>query len=112
MPDIEIVEIETFKRAVKKERIIKEYVEILKSELRNYPERGVLIQDSGGLRKIRMALPNTGKRGGARVIYLYISLKERIYLITAYRKSGKDNLTSDDLKAFRELIKVIKAMEN
>lgn len=61
---------------------------------------------------IRVTLPHTGKRGGARVVYLYISIKGRIYLITAYRKSNKENLTGDDLKAFSQLIKTIKEMEN
>jgi hypothetical protein len=34
-----------------------------------HPEIGDLIEDTGGLRKVRMALPGRGKRGGARVIY-------------------------------------------
>ena len=58
-----------------------------------------------------MALQHKGKRGGARVIYFYLSKNERIYLITAYRKSDKENLTADDLKAFRNLIKIIKDLE-
>ncbi len=34
------------------------------------PETGDLIEGTGGVRKIRVALAGTGKRGGARVIYL------------------------------------------
>lgn len=84
---------------------------MLKSELKKNPEKGDLIPGSGGLRKVRMVIENTGKRGGARVIYLYLSIKGRIYLITAYRKTGKENLTRDDLKVFKKLVKTIKDME-
>jgi hypothetical protein len=35
------------------------------------PEAGEIIPDTGGVRKIRWALPGMGKRGGARVIYYY-----------------------------------------
>ena len=33
------------------------------------PEEGKVIPETGGVRKIRWALPGRGKRGGARVIY-------------------------------------------
>ncbi len=46
-----------------------------------------------------------------KVIYLYLAIKGKIYLITSYRKSSKENLTGDDLKVFRTLIKTIKNME-
>lgn len=32
------------------------------------PDAGDIIPDTGGLRKLRWALPGRGKRGGARVI--------------------------------------------
>jgi hypothetical protein len=109
--NIDIIEIETFKRSLKKEKINREDVDLLKKHLRDDPEKGDLIPNSGGLRKVRMSIENIGKRGGARVIYLYLSLKGRIYLITAYKKTNKENLTPDDLKIFRQLIKVLKDLE-
>jgi hypothetical protein len=109
--NIDIIEIETFKRSIKKEKITKDSVDSLKTELRENPEKGKIIPNSGGLRKIRMSLENTGKRGGARAIYLYLSMKGRIYLITAYKKINKENLTNDDLKVLRQLSKTIKDMK-
>ncbi len=47
------------------------------------PRRGDLIPDTGGARKIRVALPGRGKRGGARAIYLYVAVKEHIYFIAS-----------------------------
>ena len=50
--------------------------EELLSELKLYlaanPKAGDVIPSGGGVRKLRWALPNKGKRGGARVIYFYI----------------------------------------
>jgi hypothetical protein len=37
------------------------------------PEAGDVIVESGGVRKLRWALPGGGKRGGARVIYYFRS---------------------------------------
>lgn len=47
------------------------------------PEAGDLIPRSGGLRKIRMALPGRGKRGGARVIYYWVTAQSQIYMLLA-----------------------------
>lgn len=35
------------------------------------PDAGDVIPEAGGVRKLRWALPGVGKRGGARVIYLF-----------------------------------------
>jgi hypothetical protein len=40
------------------------------------PEAGEIIQGTGGVRKIRWALEGAGKRGGARVIYYYLRIRE------------------------------------
>ncbi|MGP9676292.1 MULTISPECIES: hypothetical protein [unclassified Halomonas] len=40
------------------------------------PNKGDLIQGTGGLRKIRMALGNQGKSGGARVTYFWQRQRE------------------------------------
>jgi len=108
---IKFTETEIFKRAIKKEKIAGEDVEALKKELRVNPEKGDLIKDSGGFRKIRMAIENTGKSGGARVIYFYLSLQGEIFLATAYKKSNKENLSAADLKELKKFAKIIKKTE-
>jgi hypothetical protein len=56
------------------------------------PEAGEIIPETGGVRKIRWALGETGKRGGARVIYYYHNELLPLFLISAYAKSRKANL--------------------
>jgi len=69
------------------------------------PDAGDLIPRSGGLRKIRVAASGRGKRGGARVIYYWIVAKDQIYMLLAYAKNVRDDLTEDQLKVLRTLIR-------
>ena len=108
---IKIEETEPFKKAVKKEKINKSDIDKLKDELKENPEKGDVIQKSEGLRKVRMAINNSGKRGGARVIYLYLVVKKKIYLVTVYKKAVKDDLSDDDLKIFRKYTTLLKKSE-
>ncbi|MBT0723922.1 addiction module toxin RelE [Rosenbergiella sp. S61] len=64
----------------------------LQSELIESPDKGDLMQGTGGLRKIRMATGNQGKSGSARVVY-FLATDEIIYLVMAYPKSAKESLT-------------------
>jgi hypothetical protein len=78
-------------------------------ELQNYllknPESGDVIQGSGGVRKLRWAAMNKGKSGGARIIYFYAKSKQWIYLLFAYPKNTKINLTPSEKKLFAQLAK-------
>lgn len=60
------------------------------------PECGDLIQGTGGFRKVRVGRSGIGKRGGARVVYILRHEKFPIFLITAYPKNEKDNLTKQE----------------
>jgi hypothetical protein len=60
------------------------------------PECGEVIQGTGGFRKVRVGRDGMGKRGGARVIYILRNELFPIFLITAYAKNRKDNLTKQE----------------
>jgi hypothetical protein len=62
-------------------------------ELLANPEHGDLLVGCHGLRKVRMALSNRGKSGGARVIYLILPEDHIIYLFLLFKKSDQANLT-------------------
>ena len=72
---------------------LEEQVRGLQLELLRNPEAGVVDPGTGGLRKVRMADPGRGKgkRGGARVHYLLLQHRDRIYFLFVY---GKDELES------------------
>jgi len=75
----------------------------IENALLNTPAVGNIMRGTGGLRKFRIALPNRGKSGGARVVYIDFTYYEKIYLITAFAKSEFDNLT----KAERNELKIL-----
>ena len=77
----------------------------LQSFLVARPAAGDLIPRSGGLRKIRVAASGRGKRGGARVIYYWVVAKDQIYMLLAYAKNAQEDLTDEQLKALRTLIR-------
>lgn len=72
------------------------------------PKTGKTISGTGGLRKIRIPLEDTGKRGGGRVLYVDVEVKETIYFINVYTKNEKDDLTEDEKKAIKAVIKILK----
>lgn len=72
-----------------------------------YPDKGDLIQGTGGLRKLRWSLKNKGKRAGIRTLYIDFAIHEKIYLITVYAKSEKIDLTMDEKNIVRKMIEVL-----
>jgi hypothetical protein len=72
------------------------------------PLAGDIIKETGGARKIRFALPSTGKGGGIRIIYVDLTHLQQTYLILCYPKSGQDDLTTEQKKQVKALIKALK----
>lgn len=71
------------------------------------PQGPPVIPGTGGLRKLRFAPSewNCGKSGGARVCYAYYPKYNVALLVTAYPKSGKDDLTQEEKKDIHALLK-------
>jgi len=59
------------------------------------PTAGDVIAGTGSLRKLRWADPRwaKGKRGGLRVIYLFLPELERVLLIDVYGKDEQDDIS-------------------
>lgn len=80
----------------------------LQRELLEDPKVGSVMQCTGGVRKMRFAFEDRGKSGSARVIYVDFEVYDKIYLITAYPKNEKDNLTKEERNELRQLMDILK----
>lgn len=79
-------------------------LQALQIELLKDPQIGSVIQGTGKLRKMRFAFPNRGKSSSSRVLYVDFVLAETIYLIFAYPKNEKDNLTDEERNNIKKMI--------
>ena len=79
----------------------------LKEELLSNPKVGAVMRGTGGVRKMRFAFQKRGKSGSVRVIYVDFEVYEKIFLITAYTKNEKDNLTDSERKEVKQLIGIL-----
>lgn len=71
------------------------------------PRAGVLIRGTGGIRKLRWARGDAGKRGGARVIYYFHSERMPLYLLTIFGKSEKANLSQAERRELAKLVELL-----
>lgn len=79
----------------------------LQEMLLSDPKVGAVMRGSGGIRKMRFAFEHHGKSGSIRVIYIDFEVYEKIYLITAYPKNEKDNLTEGERNELRHLVEIL-----
>jgi hypothetical protein len=85
--------------------IADEHYQRLQVALMLRPEQGDVIRGSGGLRKIRWALPGSGKRGGLRIIYYWSSADRAFYMLYAYAKKDQGDLTATQARALARLVR-------
>jgi hypothetical protein len=109
-PEITVLQLPKFK-AEATELIGADGIEALAVYLIGHPDAGDVIPGSGGVRKLRWAAKGKGKRGGARIIYLYVVVAARIYLIRCYAKNVKTDLTPDEKKQLRQIAALLKGAQ-
>ena len=79
----------------------------LQEEMLLDPKTVAVMKETGGIRKMRFAFEHRGKSGSIRIIYVDFEIYEKIYLLTAYPKNEKDNLTKAERNELKELVKVL-----
>jgi len=71
------------------------------------PRCGVVVPGGESIRKVRVGFGGRGKRGGARVIYLFGGNDIPVFLLAAFAKNEKDDLTGAELSAMAKAVKTI-----
>jgi hypothetical protein len=98
-----IIETPIFTRLIQELMSDDEYTQ-LQQALVNRPDLGDLIQGSGGLRKVRWKLEGTGKSGGVRAIYYWVTNDDHIRMLYVYPKGKQENLTKDQIKQLKIIV--------
>lgn len=82
-------------------------LQTLQATLIEQPEAGALVVGTGGVRKVRVALPGRGKSGSARVIYLYRAARGRIYLLLGYQKNVQESLAASEKQTLKHWVTIL-----
>ena len=109
-PEITVLQLPRFK-AEATALIGPDVIEAVAVYLIDHPDAGDVIPGSGGARKLRWAAKGKGKRGGVRIIYVYVVIAARIYLLRCYAKNVKTDLTADEKKELRQITAHLKGMQ-
>jgi hypothetical protein len=64
------------------------------------PTCGVVVPESGGVRKVRFGFGGRGKSGGARIVYLFGGIDVPVFLLAAFAKNEKSDLSAKERAAF------------
>lgn len=97
----------TYGRAIRK-LVSEEARKEMETAIAANPGEAPIIRGTGGIRKLRWAGSGRGKRGGIRTIYFYHAGPRAVYLLTAYAKADRDDLSPADKKALSQLVATIK----
>ena len=102
LPPVTVVEMREYLSAVGK--LMDEADQALLVDYLAYnTSAGDLIPGTGGVRKLRWALEGRGKRGGARVIYFYHDRNMPLFLLTAYAKNERSDISEQEKKALKQI---------
>ncbi|MDF1768999.1 MAG: type II toxin-antitoxin system RelE/ParE family toxin [Maricaulis sp.] len=105
---MKVVRLSSFDRSARKAGVTEGLVADLARRLVEDPTVGDVIKGTGGVRKVRFALPGRGRSGGGRAIYLALVVEETIFLILAYKKASQEDLTAEQKKRIRALVEELK----
>ena len=79
--------------------------QLLVAYLAQFPLAGDLIEGTGGVRKLRWAREGMGKRSGVRVVYYFHSERMPLYILTAFAKNERTDLSMAERHELAKLVK-------
>lgn len=105
---LEFVHLPAFDKTMSRLGVTDDELREMQQLILDRPGIGDEIPGSGGVIKLRVALRERGKRGGARLIYFWLRRESLVYLLFMYPKSAQENLTPDQLRMVRQMVEDIK----
>jgi hypothetical protein len=87
----------------------KEERETAVSYLAAHPTASVLLQGTGGVRKLRWGTANRGKSGGVRLVYYYCDEDTPLFMITVFAKNERANLSKAERNELARLTAALRS---
>lgn len=72
-----------------------------------HPKAGVIMEGTGGVRKLRWGRGGQGKSGGVRVIYYFHSEAMPLYLLTLFAKNERANISKAERNELAGLVEIL-----
>lgn len=82
----------------------------LQNQLLRNPVAGDVIPGTGGIRKVRFGIDARGKRGGARVLYVDFPSYQMNFLLYAYGKNEREDITPIEKQRLTEMVNRIESV--
>ncbi len=104
------LQVEGFVADWRRLKLTDEDLQALEALIEKRPEAGVVMQGTGGLRKVRFAPPSwhTGKSGATRVCYIYVVKAEACAFVAIFAKNEKSNLNARDRAELSKVVNLIR----
>jgi hypothetical protein len=71
------------------------------------PECGEIMQGTGGVRKVRVGRGSRGKSGGARLVYIHHDADHPVFLLAAFAKNERSNLSKAERNELAAFVKML-----
>ena len=105
----EFVRLPEFEKQCKQIGLDEDSIKSIEDALLSNPAIGDIMRGTGGIRKFRIPLPDRGKSGGARVVYIDFVRYEKIYLLTVFAKNETDNLSQAERNELKALTIILES---
>lgn len=99
---------EAYLTAAKRAGLMQEDRKFVALTIAANPQAGNLVKGSNGVRKVRIAKPDTGKSGGWRVLTAYVGDDAPVFLLAIYAKNQRASITKAEVNALAKLVAAIK----
>lgn len=107
---ITVVETPAFLKGVKRAALSEDDHRELINYLAANPKAGVIMEGTGGVRKVRFANEGSGKSGAYRVVYYFHDDNMPLFALALFAKNEKANLTKAERNELKALMpQIVKA---